>query len=248
MKAYQQGIGLPELIISLLLTSFIMVILMQHYLHVKHHYHRIKTSLEQTIDLLLVTDLMRNSIRRAGFTPCLGLEQLVTVDSRDVQRHLRAVEMGTKAQSWVRISRMSEYFDSVFEVVNATHLLTTSYQSIYPNQSVLIADCYHAEVQTVKQIRHGPNGRIVIIDNPLIFTYKKPIYLGEWLDETYAIRQGENNNNSLFYQRYHPEELSTVIHSLLAYSFEAPTRGLLKVTLGLGNLHQIVLETRVRAA
>jgi len=243
-RMYQKGLGLPELLIALLLSSFIMTGLMHHYLSTKKQYSVIQKKLERNIDLQLVTDLIRNSVRKAGFTPCLGINHLVTQDQRSEPKRLVAVEIGSE---WLRINRMSEDFSTVIQVASPMQLFAQAH-SLHPDQFVLIADCYHAEVQKISQVTHVDAGQKITLNKPLAFTYHEPIYIGEWLEEIYSIGLGQNGKRGLFYQCYkHAEELTTAVHNLSAYLTDYQGCSLLKIILGVNKADSLKLETMIRA-
>lgn len=235
----QAGVGLAEFLITLLLATMISTALMRYYLTIKQQYNHIQTALEQSIDLQMVTDLIRNSTRMAGFTPCLGIEHLIAVDRRNEQHSLHAIELGSE----LRINRMSEQFDTVLEAYSASAFLISSRQNLHQGQSILIADCFHAEVQIISEIKRVTNGQIIKISKPLSFTYIAPIYVGEWIEESYFIRSSARAEPSLFYQNKHAEELSPVIHDL---STVIMNKQLMRIILTLDKGKKIELFTRVR--
>jgi Tfp pilus assembly protein PilW len=59
-----------------------MAALIQFYLTSKQHYLQTEKVLEAGFEVQWVMDLLSDSIRRAGFTPCLGLDHLTVVDHR----------------------------------------------------------------------------------------------------------------------------------------------------------------------
>ena len=87
-----KGIGLVEILISLTLSCFIIILLQRHYLSVRQQYIYIKSALERNIEVKLASLLLRKSIREAGFTPCLGVENLSTIDDRN-HKALRALNI-----------------------------------------------------------------------------------------------------------------------------------------------------------
>lgn len=246
--AHQGGLGLPELLIALLLSSFIMTGLMHHYLATKNQYSDIQKKLERGMDLQLVINLIRDSTRQAGFTPCLRIDHLVTIDQRKKSRSLVAIDYGLDPRSWLRFSRMSEHFETVLDIINSTQLLTTHVQKLYRDQSILIADCYHAEVQKISKIERTTKGQVLTITKPLAFQYHPPIYIGEWLEETYFIQQGYNGENALFYQYQHTEELTGAVHDLLAHLIKHKEDTFLQVILSIAKEDPAIkFETMVRA-
>ncbi len=244
---HQRGIGLSEILVSIFLSSFIVIILMQHYLVVKKQYHHLQATLEQGIDLQLVIELLRNSSRKAGFTPCLSIDDLVTVDRRDRSNPLTAIDVSTHHNRLLAINRMSDRFDTVLQVESPTQLLMTALAPRHQGDSILIADCYHAEVQQVQGVVHVGSNQRIILNLPLAFDYHEPIYVGEWLEERYFIRQDKNGKGSLFYQHHHSEELTTAVHSLSAHIAYETGQRVIVVQLGLEDTETIVVETRVRA-
>ena len=242
----QQGIGLPEVLISLVLASIITLVLMNHYLGVKQQYHYFQTEIEHRIDLQLVSDLMRNSIRQAGFTPCGGISHLITLDQRNERQNLVAIALAPDARSWFRTSRMSEHFNTVLNIIDSTHLSTTYHKALEPDQSVLIADCFHAEVQKVTEEKRIPTGQIITLATPLSFAYVAPIYIGEWVEETYSIRQSEEVNGSLFYQLQHAEALTSAVHSMSVQLNPTTLNSVLHIILRLDHDKKMVMDTRIR--
>jgi Tfp pilus assembly protein PilW len=246
MMTNQQGLGLPELLIALLLASFTTMALMRHYLSTKHQYHYIQTGIEQGIELQLVTDLIRDSARKAGFTPCSSVAYLATIDQRHTHQKLVAIDLTQSPNPSLQINRMSENFDTLIQLVSPTELFITNHQPLHKNQSMIVADCYHAEVHNMSQVRPLAVGQSITIAQPLAFTYHAPIYVGAWLEETYSIHRLPNNKRTLFYHRHHAEELTTAIHGLSARQETYKGRTLLQITLALDDAPQCVVETMLR--
>lgn len=242
----QQGIGLPELLIALFLASITLLTLMRHYLHSKQQVHHIKTVLEQSIELQLVTDLIRDSSRRAGFSPCSGIEHLKTTDRRHAPKKLVAIEINLGSKPSLQINRMSEHFVSVLQILGPVDVLIAYNETLNRDHPILIADCYHAEVHEISQVRHTAAGQIITLNQSLAFRYYAPIYMGAWMEEAYFIHAKPNSKSSLFYRLHHAEELTTFVHTLSARMEKHQGKTLLQVILGLENAQQLTIETQVR--
>jgi hypothetical protein len=247
IAVYQKGLGLPELLIALVLASFITTGLMHNYLVTKKQYTTIQKKLECDIDLQLVTDLIRESVRQAGFTPCLSLDHLVTRDQREKHKPLVAVDFGLSPKPWLRLSRMSPRFDMVLDVVTSTQLLATSNQPLHRDQSIMIADCYHGEVHNIIGIEPTPQGQSITLSKPLAFEYHQPIYIADWLEERYFIRSGHTGESTLFYQYQHAEELTAAIHTFSTRVVNIKEHRVLQLILGMDNAPAIKIETMIRA-
>lgn len=228
----QQGAGLSEILISLFLASLIMTALMNHYISIKRHYSHLQTALDEAMELQLVSDFMRDSIRQAGFTPCLNINHLEIVDHRYGYDQIRAVDISHQD---LQINRMSPDFDLVKEISSSTQLLTTRKKIFQVSDSILIADCYHAEVHRVGDVL----GQQITLDQPLTYTYQSPIYIAEWLHERYFV----GAQGGLFYQREHTDELTPLVKTMSVKFY----RSLSRINLGLDGNRTLELVTRVRA-
>ncbi len=208
----QLGLGLSELLISLFLASLLSTILIQSYLLNKRHYMTLRDSLAVNVDLLWVQDLLSDSIRRAGFTPCLSIDQLQAVDRRIHQQSLSSLTIEEKAQV-VQIKRMSEQFSELLSF-NKQEILISPERSLRVKQAIVIADCERAEVHQIVQINRTAQGSLLTLDSPIFFSYPSLSYVGHWLEERWFIKKNQEGLNALYYQQVHSEELTPVIHSM----------------------------------
>lgn len=231
----QKGAGLTEMMIGLFLASLIMTALMNHYICVKRHYVHLQAAMDDAMELQLASDVLRNSIRQSGFTPCLRIDHLISLDHRSGHENIVAFETGSE----LSINRMNPYFDSVLNIVSPTQVVATHENTIHAARAILIADCYHAEVILVTEINHRPTEQVITLNNPLIFTYQPPVYIGEWLHERYFI----GPQGGLFYKQNHAEELTSVITSMSAKYDKTH----IHLSLGMNDGRTIKLETKIRA-
>lgn len=232
---HQKGFGLPEVMISLLLSSLIITLLMNQYISMKQHYIQLQSSMEEAMELQLAGDFIRESVRQAGFTPCLRLDHLMTVDTRNGHTSLSAIDVDAD----LTIHRMNPYFNDLLSELNSTRILVTHYHTLRDDRPILIADCYHAEVHRVIHVSNTAEGQMVTLASPLVFTYQKPVYVGEWLHERFFIRP----HRGLFYQHETTDELTPLVKTM---SIKMNGHVVL-IKLGLGDEQALNLETRVRA-
>lgn len=233
--------GLTEILVSLFLASLIMTALMNHYIKTKQHYVHLQGAIEDDTNMQLVADFMRNSIRQAGFTPCLGIERLITIDKRDGHDHLKALEIHDQAA--LLINRMSPYFDTILTISNSTQLLATHTKKLHSSHPILIADCTHAEVQNVVRVIQIPAGQLVTLSQPLSFEYTPPIYIGEWLEEQFFV----GASGGIFYQGHHTDELSHQVKNMSAKRLIESKGIMVHVSLRSDKTHTLNLDTMVRA-
>ena len=220
--------------ISLFLASLILIALLQHYIHLKQHYHVLQAAVDTSSQTMWVIDLIQNNIRQAGFTPCLSVNHLTTLDHRNKKSVLRALD----TQDGLQINRMSAEFDEVIEFTPLNQLLATLTHSLRLGQPLIIADCYHAEVFIPSDIRFFSSYQLITLEHPLAFTYHAPVYVGDWIESKFYIR-----SNRLMYHSRHTDELTSCIKSLSVHLND----NLLSVILGTDDGRALKVDTRIRA-
>lgn len=242
----QKGVGLVELMISGLLASLLIAMVAQQYLISKQQYSHLHGLLEQDLELQLINDLLRNSVRKAGFTPCLGLSSLKSFDQRNGRTNLAAIESMVSKPSSLQLNRMSEYFTQA-KLVSQNQLLLHSDLQLEPQQVLLIADCYHAEVQQVLSAKKTNKGTILTLLHNRVFDYVEPIYLGEWIEEAFFVQKNQQGVSALFYHQKQNEELSTLIKNMSVEVKHYQAKTFVGVIWELEKSKTVELETEVRA-
>ncbi|MBA3537604.1 MAG: hypothetical protein H0T84_13520 [Tatlockia sp.] len=243
----QGGISLIEIVISLFTATLVMTLIMQHYLQAKRQYIRMQSLLEQTIEVQMVSDMIRGSVRRGGFTPCRGLSSLQSIDRRNGKTGLLPVESGSEKEKSLTINRMNEHFGTVIRQLNPKQLLVKANIQYEKQQSILIADCYSAEVQVILEAKKTLTGAILTLKNTLKFSYKTPVYIGEWIEEKFFIQKNKQGLSSLFYKGNHVDELSNLVNSLSVELKSSQGKTLVEVGLGSEFLPTTTIVTEVRA-
>lgn len=231
----QNGLSLTEIMISLLLSCLLMSLLIKQYLVSKQQYHQSQLVLEADYELQLVSEALRDSIRSAGFAPCLGITHLIIKDRRSTSSTpLNALSVSN--DNHLTISRMSHEFSEV-QSFDVSHLLLDTPLALPHGAPLIIADCFHAEIQMPSHFYSTAQGMMLVLDKPLAFDYVAPIYVGEWIEEHFFIAK-----QALYYANRHPEALSSLIKSMTVQK----TGLLVRITLGLVNDVSIRLDTMIR--
>lgn len=237
----QQGTSLAEMLVALVSSSVLIVTLMNQYLGVKRHYQRAEHELETAMDMQLVHDLMRDSIRQAGFTPCLGVDYLISIDTRNRRQDLVSIEMQPEGGTGFQINHMSARYGLLTSQLTQTSWLAKHDMLYLRHASVLISDCYHAEVHTIDDI-HLVNGHSEIkLRQPMVYDYVSPVYIGEWLEERFFMRQG-----ALFYNLRHVDELSKVIKDCSVSFTQHYGKRLVHIELALKRNRTTQVDTMLR--
>ncbi|HAT8180763.1 TPA: hypothetical protein JA361_15235 [Legionella pneumophila] len=208
----QTGFGLSEMLISLFLASIITITLTQFYIRSKSQYLKGQELLEINFDLLWISDLLSDSIRKAGFTPCLSVERLKTYDSRHAGKKIINFQIENIPQVQLHINRMSDVYTEVVNIMSPTEIVIQEPVISNIKHPLMISNCRYAEVHTVSKIEKLINGYQVTLNKPLNFRYDEIAYLGEWLEETWFTKQNEKGEKTLYYKLFQTEELSPLIH------------------------------------
>jgi len=242
---YYQGFTLLELTISFFLASILMALCMQQVFQFKRQSEYIHHQLNETMDIQWLIDFMRSRVYQAGFTPCRKLDDLIRTDTRDKPGSLSSIELNEKHDR-VLFHHMGDEVLQMDSQLN-THAFGTELTKINIDHPVLISDCYHAEVHTVKQvIRQGQDIQIVLKE-PLIYDYLTPVYLGEWVTEVFFLRNTQVSN-ALYYQYHRVDKLIPQVQSFNVTLGKAHRHALLHVTLILDTLRRVELDIRARNA
>lgn len=227
------GFGLAEVLISLFLSSLILTLMVPLYVNTKLYYQGLQDELTQEFEIRWVSDLLSDSIRRAGFTPCLGIEQLKTIDSRSDKQLITALSVNNAYPKSIQVQRMTEHFGKVTQFLNKNELFISEKIEVNTNKPILIADCEHAEVHEIEKIDKSTHGQIITLTKPLFFSYPETAYLGEWLEERWQIKINSLGKPALYYHLAHTDELSSFVQSLDVTVSRIQDKHLVKVNLGL---------------
>lgn len=242
----QAGVSLSEVLISLFLASVIMTLLIQFYLGSKHQYIEIEKILEAEFDMQWVDDLLSDSIRRAGFTPCLGLDQLQVIDHRNYRNNIHALNIENQPYPFIQVNRMKENFAKLIKIESPTTLLVEHLITPNEKRTLLIADCNHAEIHEFFSMNQHVNETRITLRKPLVYFYETSAYVGEFLEERWFIKKNAQGQNTLHYQCLQTEEVTPLVHSLSIEKQYIQDKPFLKVILGLEDdkAHQLMIAVR----
>ena len=170
----------------------LILILIQHLLSVTRQYQHTHAVLDEAVELQWVFDVIRARVRHAGFTPCMGLNHLERIDTRDSSNGLSALEVQSGEIPKLLIQKMDETQFGLAEILTPTTLRVRAH-FLKLNQPVMIADCKHAEVHSMQQ-----TGDILTLNQPLVFDYAPEVYVGAWVSEAFFFKQ----HRGLFFQQH----------------------------------------------
>jgi hypothetical protein len=225
-----------------------MTALMQCYLNSKSQYLHAQKVLATRFDLQWVSDLLTDSVRRAGFTPCLGIDNLHAIDRRKGLQTVTSVQIENKPRQFIQINRMNEWFVPIVRIINPTQILVPRTVEFNEKRPLLIADCEHAEIHQLASIESLPRNYRITLTKPMLFSYEPVVYCGEWLEEQWLIKKNARGKDALYYHGAQTEELTTHIHSLVVNSQWIHGKRLFEISLNLDEDKKQQLVVAVRGS
>lgn len=240
------GFGLSEVLISLFISSVIMLTLSQLYISNKRQYQIAHHILNASLEIQWVGDMLSDSIRKAGFTPCRSIDDLSTLDRRNEKSKIKAITIAQGAKGAIQLSRMSESFISRGAIQNSYEIWIPKTRHLNFKRPIVISDCQHAEVHWIDHTQSLKQGVVLFLKKPIFFSYQSKIYLGEWLEEHWRIKTNSNGVNALYYQMAQSEELTDLIHSMQVQSIVVNNKKKLNIILGLDEdkTYQFIVAAR----
>lgn len=240
---YQNGFSLIEILLALFISSIILSMLIQFYVNNRNQYLKAQKQLSQQFEVQWVGELMANSIRRAGFTPCINVDRLEGVDRRTLGNMVQAVVVNNQS---IQINRMEDDFIPLKAMKGASVLLLT--KPLNTKFPIIIADCQHVEINEIETIERLAQGFVVTLSKPLWFTYDDTAYVGSWLEERWFIKKNAFGKPSLYYHLFQTEELSPYIHALKVHEGHLKNKRFFEVALSLENENDYKMLTAVRGS
>lgn len=237
----ESGFSLTEILISLFLASVLISSLFRFYLSSKEQYRKIQKTVADQLELQWVSDLLADSVRRAGFTPCLGIDLIPNKEKR-----IKSLIIEQAPQEQLQINRMSEFFAEVLQFRGTKQVLIKPSVQINTKKPIMLADCLHAEITHAVHQRKLASGTLLTLAAPVHYTYNKPTYVGQWLEEKWFIHNNAQTPPSLYYHLGQTEELSPLIHSIKIDKKTNQNKTLLAIQLGLDDNKTHVVHVAVR--
>ncbi len=186
MKQHEEGFSLTELLVCFLVSVVLTSILVAHVISVSRQYQHTQAVLDETMELQWVFDVIRGRVYHAGFTPCVGLNQLKRVDTRERPEALKAIEV--EAGQKLLIRKMDETAFGLVHIL-ASNMLRVKGVHLKAENPILISDCVHAEVHDIDSIHVTRAGNMLTLKKPLMFAYASEVYVGPWVSQAFFFRK-----------------------------------------------------------
>ena len=233
---HERAMSLIELMLSLALALTLLSLLLSLHGSSYRHFLNAETVLHQLSDIQRSLDLMHSVIQGAGYTPCLPIGALQSLNAEHSEA-LTALRFDPNNSSALYSYQMGDKQISVSKILHAHRLILASAQPFNLSPPLLIADCHHAEViSNFSQMANSVN-----LAQPLNFSYYPPIYLGEW--QVVGFRQDQQY---LYYEHHHAERLLSNLKSLSFELGNSSGHQRVHVTMRLADTPSYALDIRLR--
>tara|TARA_Y100000588_G_C14227306_1_gene913755 strand:- start:1479 stop:2210 length:732 start_codon:yes stop_codon:yes gene_type:complete len=181
------GFGVTEQLISILISSIILMCLVQFYLSFKKFFFLYHMKAQEFSENILISELIRNRIQHAGFTPCMNVKHLISTNIFDDQKPIRPFTVQMLPSPQLTIERMSENYDHT-TIVDSRHIIIDNNQfKLKKNDKILIADCFHCETASVQSLKKSKGQSVIELSHALAHRYQGRVYVGSYLKETFYL-------------------------------------------------------------
>lgn len=175
-----RGLTLLELLVALSIGIFLTGAAFHFLLIVNRIYNDIHEKMLDEFELSLVETLLRDRLKQAGFTPCLSITKLMSIDEHDRPLAAYLIE-----KDKITLHRMGKH--QVATVLGKNSLLLDHAFSYKAARAYVLSDCYHAEIVHIQTVEASDSDSYLFLTKPLYFFYHAPVYFGEWLSESFYV-------------------------------------------------------------
>jgi hypothetical protein len=234
--------GLTEVLIALFLSSLIFIGLIKQFIVIKHHYIEVSHRVSQDTDTIYIIDDLRDSIRHAGFTPCMNVRYLQTDNTLNHHAPVSGIDINNNS---VVLRRMDDDFVRVLEVLSQNELIVPP-GVFKPGHVILVADCYAAEVHEIVEVVPYIGKERIRLKHKLCFDYISRPYIGIWKQESYDLK-ATKKGPVLFYTHQHTDALATNLQTFDITRIDEKNNTIVDITLGTINGTNKNIRTRIRS-
>lgn len=247
-EKYDAGAGLVELMLVLFLSSCIITLLLNQLVLTKKHEKLTTDALSKAYDLQMLGDLLKTSIRQAGYTPCAAIDKLTRIDHTNPGVLPQAIVFESSKMDGVAIYYMSSPLEQIAQFISSSQIRIPHHHIFSKEEPLIIADCFHAEIVRIQSIKSHLGDSIVTFTTPLSFIYKMPVYIGRWQPRRFMMKKNSAGFRRLYFQYKHAEILSDWVEDISVKLIEQAPVKWLEIRLRLSESDLRVMNTRVRAA
>lgn len=241
------GVGLIEWMLVLLLSSCVVMLLLHQMIVTKKQEMMTTDVLAKAYDLNMISELMKNSIRQAGYTPCAVIEKLDHRDHVHADERLRAFTLNPEGHDALTVNSMTQPIARVEALVSQSEIRIQGRHHFSPDDLVMIADCFHAEVVRLKTVKFAWGESFLTLNTALSFSYTNPFYVGIWESQHFFMKKNAEGLRRLYFQQKHAEVLSEWIDGMTVSQVMLKKARLIQIIFQLPDAERWTMQVRVRA-
>lgn len=240
------GVGLIELMVVLCLSSFLTLILLNQMLVTKKEEMKTSDVLAKAYDLNFISELMKNNIRQAGYTPCAAIDQLH--HPKHVGTTLTGIVFDTKQQDALTIHHMAQPIRLVDSIISRSEIAVRGRPAFSPADVLMVADCFHAQVVRLRSIKTDGHDTWLHLGTHLSFSYTSPVYIGLWKTQRFFMNKNVKGVWRLYIQQKRPEALSEWVEDMRVSQEIHQGEKIIHITFQLPHAESWTMQARVRLA
>ena len=164
----------------LFISSAMIMVLLNQVILTKKQEQMTTHALAKAYDLNMVSELMKTSIRQAGYTPCAAIGQLIGYDHTSSGAIPDAVTVDVPSHDGFTVYHMGAPLVHVLEIIPPSQIRLIPRHVFSKEDTLLIADCFHAEVVDLSSVRSDRGDTLLTLKHHLKFSYTPPTYIGLW--------------------------------------------------------------------
>lgn len=224
MQNNLRGFSLSHVLISLMLSSFILLTLFKMYALIKSNYRFQTKRLRQRQELLLVIAELRQAISHAGFSPCVNLQSIihdqdligVSITHSDSPNLPPAVKKRVlKGSDVIHVSRMDYSFSTVSPLGEQTVLLNKRLD-VKPKTQIVLSSCAQYQLATVARVTHLKHQTEIGFNQVIKPQLREGAYFSLLVRQWFYVGKNSRQGISFYLYEGRSEELSNKIIGLKA--------------------------------
>lgn len=234
--------------LALFLSSCILIVLLHQMLVAKKQEMKTHSTLAKAYDLDIISEVMKSSIRQAGYTPCAVIDKLKHRDHTHSQKKLEAISLDSAQQDSLTVSYMVQPVVLIEEFSSLSEIRLQGHPAFSQDDIVMIADCFHAEVVQLRAITSDKNDSWLMLRQALSFSYQKPAYVGVWQSRRFFMKKNTKGIPRLYFQQKHTESLSDWIEGMSIHQMIRDHARLIQIIFHLPDSETWTMQVRMRAS
>lgn len=203
----QRGLTLIELLISIVIASFLLIILVQIYFETKNAQVLQAAITDVEFNASRTISILSSELKRAGHIGCAHLSQDFPLNSNNF---ISANNIIVGKDNEIQI-RYVDLPGVILKQISAGTLVASHEKEFKENDILMISDCHKAEVFTVKAVQATDSLQNITPNEPLKNVYDENAEIGRVVNNRYYL-DNTDAGHSLFVEDIEHKKIVLVDH------------------------------------